>query len=65
MSFGAFKLKHGAVFVLSPVSSRGYKIYAAVDSRVWDPLLSVDVDLLLQVRFILVVDELHYGLPAL
>lgn len=31
---------------------------------VWDPLLPVDVDFLLQVGFILVIDELHNGLPA-
>ena len=41
-----------------------YEVYAAVNPGVWDPLLPVDVDFLLQVGFILVVDELHNGLPA-
>lgn len=41
-----------------------YEVYAAVHPGVWDPLLPVDVDFLLQVGFILVVDELHNGLPA-
>lgn len=48
----------------SPVSSGRDEVYAAVDSGVWDPLLPVDVDLLLQVGLVLVVDELHDGLPA-
>lgn len=48
----------------SPVSGRGDEVYAAVNSGVWDPFLPVDVDLLLQVRLILVVNELHDGLPA-
>lgn len=48
----------------SPVSSRRDEVYAAVDSGVGDSLLPVDVDLLLQVRLILVIDELHDGLPA-
>lgn len=46
------------------MSSRRDEVYAAVDSGVWDSLLPVDVDLLLQVRLILVIDELHDGLPA-
>lgn len=41
-----------------------YEVYAAVHPGVWDPLLPVDVDFLLQIRFVLVVDELHNGLPA-
>lgn len=40
------------------------EVYAAVDSGVRDPLLPVDVDLLLQVGLVLVIDELHDGLPA-
>lgn len=40
------------------------EVYAAVHPGVRDPLLPVDVDFLLQVGFILVIDELHYGLPA-
>lgn len=40
------------------------EVNAAVDSGVWDPLLPVYVDLLLQVGFVLVIDELHDGLPA-
>lgn len=40
------------------------EVEAAVDARVRDALLSVDVDLLLQVLLVLVVDELHDGLPA-
>lgn len=47
-----------------PVSGRGDEVYAAVNSGVWDPFLSVDVYLLLQVGLILVVNELHDGLPA-
>lgn len=46
------------------MSSGRDEVYAAVDSGVWDPLLPVDVDLLLQVGLVLVVDELHNGLPA-
>ena len=42
----------------------GDEVYAAVDPGVWDPFLPVDVDLLLQVGLILVVDELHDGLPT-
>ena len=48
----------------SPVSRGWDEVYAAVHSGVWDPLLPVDVDFLLQVALILVVDELHDGLPA-
>ena len=48
----------------SPVASGGDEVYAAVDPGVWDPLLPVDVDLLLQVGLVLVVDELHNGLPT-
>lgn len=47
-----------------PVSGRGDEVYAAVYSGVWNPLLPVDVDLLLQVRLVLVINELHDGLPA-
>ena len=50
--------------VLLPVSGWGDEVYAAVDSGVWNPFLSVYVDFLLQVRFILVVNKLHDGLPA-
>lgn len=46
------------------MSSWGDEVYAAVNSGVWDPFLSVDVDLLLQVCLILVVNEFHDGLPA-
>lgn len=46
------------------MSSRGDEVYAAVDSGVWNPFLPVDVDLLLQVRLILVINELHDGQPA-
>lgn len=46
------------------MASGGDEVYAAVHPGVWDPLLPVDVDLLLQVGFILVVDKLHDGLPA-
>ena len=52
------------VRAVSPVASRGDEVDAAVHSGVWDSLLAVDVDLLLQVGFILVVDELHDGLPT-
>ena len=47
-----------------PVSRRGNKINAAVDSGVWNPFLPVDVDLFLQVRLVLVINELHDGPPA-
>lgn len=47
-----------------PVACGRYEVYAAVHPGVWDPLLPVDVDFLLQVGFILVVDELHNGQPA-
>ena len=47
-----------------PVSCGGDEVYAAMNSGVWDPFLSVYVDLLLQVRLILVINELHDGLPA-
>lgn len=40
------------------------EVNAAVHPGVWDPLLPVNVDFLLQVHFILLVDELHDGLPA-
>lgn len=46
------------------MSGRGNEVYAAVDSGVRNPFLPVDVDLLLQVRLVLVIDELHDGLPA-
>lgn len=46
------------------MSSRGDEVNTTVDSGVWNPFLSVDVDLLLQVCLILVVNELHDGLPA-
>lgn len=46
------------------MSSRRDEVNATVDSGVWDPFLPVDVDLLLQVRLILVINELHDGLPA-
>lgn len=49
---------------LLPVACGRDEVYAAVHPGVWDPLLPVDVDLLLQVGFILVVNELHDGLPA-
>lgn len=45
--------------------ARGWdEINTAVHPRVRDLLLPVDVDLLLQVLLVLVVDELHDGLPA-
>lgn len=47
-----------------PVSSRGDEVNATVDSGVWNPFLPVDIDLLLQVCLILVINELHDGLPA-
>ena len=40
------------------------EVYTAVHPRVGDPLLPVNVDFLLQVLLVLVVDELHDGLPA-
>lgn len=40
------------------------EVYTAMHSGVWDPLLPVNVDFLLQVFLILVIDELHDGLPA-
>lgn len=46
------------------VAGGGDEVYTAVHPGVRDPLLAVDVDLLLQVLLILVVDELHDGLPA-
>lgn len=51
-------------YVISPVACGRNEVNAAVDSGVWDPLLPVYVDLLLQVGFVLVIDELHDGLPA-
>lgn len=42
----------------------GDEVEAAVDAGVWDALLAVDVDLLLQVFLVLIIDELHDGLPA-
>lgn len=50
---------------LSPVACGWDEVYAAVHSGVGDALLAVDVDLLLQVLLILVIDELHNGLPAM
>lgn len=47
-----------------PVACGRNEVYAAVHPGVWDPLLPVDVDFLLQVGFILVIDELHNRLPA-
>lgn len=45
--------------------ARGWdEINTAVHPRVGDLLLAVNVDLLLQVLLVLVVDELHDGLPA-
>lgn len=45
--------------------ARGWdEINTAVHPRVRDPLLPVNVDLLLQVLLVLVIDELHDGLPA-
>lgn len=46
------------------VASGRDEVEAAVDARVGDALLPVDVDLLLQVFLILVIDELHNRLPA-
>lgn len=46
------------------MAGRRDEIYAAVDSGVWDSFLSVDVDLLLQVRLVLVINEFHNRLPA-
>lgn len=46
------------------MSSRRDEVNATVDSGVWNPFLPVDVDLLLQVRLVLVVNKLHDGLPA-
>lgn len=53
-----------SLYMSLPVSRRGDKVYAAVNSGVWDSFLPVDVDLLLQVCFVLVINELHDGLPA-
>lgn len=47
-----------------PVACGRNEVYAAVHPGVWDPLLPVDIDFLLQVGFILVIDELHNRLPA-
>ena len=46
------------------VAGGGDEVQAAVNAGVRDALLPVDVDLLLQVLLVLVVDELHDGLPA-
>ena len=48
-----------------PVSGRGDEVYAAVNSGVRNPFLPVDIYLLLQVCFVLVINELHDGLPAI
>lgn len=50
--------------VTSPVACGGDEVNAAVHPGVWDPLLPVDVDFLLQVGFVLLTDELRDGLPA-
>ena len=52
------------VYVFLPVACGRYEVYAAVHPGVWDPLLPVDVDLLLEIRLVLVINELHDGLPA-
>lgn len=46
------------------VASGRDEVEAAMDARVGDTFLPVDVDLLLQVLLILVIDELHDRLPA-
>lgn len=46
------------------MASGRYEVYAAVHPGIWYPFLPVNVDFLLQVGFILVIDELHDGLPA-
>lgn len=46
------------------MASRRNEVYAAVHPGIGDPFLPVDVYFLLQVDLILVVDELHDGLPA-
>lgn len=65
---GGAVISHKAVWIIPngilPVACGRYEVYAAVHPGVWDPLLPVDVDFLLQVGFILVVDELHNGQPA-
>lgn len=40
------------------------EVYTAVDSAVWYPFLSVNIKFFLEVLLILVVDELHNGLPT-
>lgn len=51
-------------FPNSRVSSWGDEIEAAVNPGVRDPLLSGDVDLLLQELLILLIDVFEDGLPA-
>ena len=46
------------------MSGGGQEVDAAVDTRVRDPSLPVDVELLLEVLLILLVDILYYRLPA-
>lgn len=58
---------HRFVFLevkVSPVTGGRNEVYAAVDPGVWNPFLPVDVDFFLQVGLILVIDELHNGLPT-
>lgn len=46
------------------MSGGGEEVDAAVDPAVWYPPLPVDMQLFSQVFLILLVDMLHYGLPA-
>lgn len=46
------------------VASGRNEIYTAVDPAVWYPLLPVNIEFFLEILFILVIDELHDGLPT-
>lgn len=52
------------VTTYTPVSCGRKEVDAAVDAAVWYSPLAVDVDLLSQVLLVLLVDVLHYGIPA-
>jgi len=48
----------------APVSSGWQEVHAAVNAGVRDSSLPVDIQLLLQICFVLFIDILYNGLPA-
>ena len=65
MQYGVCGYNHAiGVSIHSLVSGRCDEVDAAVDTAVWDVLLALNANLLIQVQLKLVIDVVQHGLPT-